>query len=150
MTARKTIAKLRKRIGALVSIGVPVDVVVWCHPGETNDEAIGRYLREHPVIASTPSASPTFHVVSWEQPRQCELRPSRGSIGLPKKVLRSALQRHGSLLAIIEGQCQTRVKTWLPEQHSKRTIALSSSLSFTARGQETSHPAGVCPALRGS
>ena len=43
-----------------------------------------------------------------------------------------------------------RQKTGLSQQHSKRTIALWSILSFTVRGQRASHPADVCPALRGS
>jgi hypothetical protein len=41
-------------------------VVVWRHPGETEDEAIERYMRQHPEIATTPRASRSFHVVSWE------------------------------------------------------------------------------------
>jgi predicted RNA-binding protein with PIN domain len=36
-------------------------VVVWRHPGETEDQAIERYMRQHPEIAAR-----TIHVVSWE------------------------------------------------------------------------------------
>ena len=66
MTTKQTVARLRERIDALVAAGVPVDVVVWRHPGETADEAIERYRREHPILATMPSATTTFHVVSWE------------------------------------------------------------------------------------
>jgi hypothetical protein len=64
MTAKETIARLRERIGALVAADVPVDVVVWRHPGETEDQAIERYMRQHPI---TPRATVAFHVVSWER-----------------------------------------------------------------------------------
>jgi hypothetical protein len=68
MTAKETIARLRERVAELVTAGVPADVVVWRHPGETEDEAIERYMRQHPEIATTPRASRSFHVVSWESP----------------------------------------------------------------------------------
>jgi predicted RNA-binding protein with PIN domain len=61
MTAKGTIARLRDRIAALVAARSPVDVVVWRHPGETEDQAIERYMRQHPEIAAR-----TIHVVSWE------------------------------------------------------------------------------------
>jgi hypothetical protein len=64
MTAKETIARLRERIGALVAADAPVDVVVWRHPGETEDQAIERYMRQHPI---TPRATVAFHVVSWER-----------------------------------------------------------------------------------
>ena len=48
----------------LVTTGDRVDVVVWRHPRETADEAIERYRRQHPTM---PSATTTFHVVSWER-----------------------------------------------------------------------------------
>jgi hypothetical protein len=67
MTAKETIARLRERIGALVAADVPVDVVVWRHPGETEDQAIERYMRQHPEIATMPRATRTIHVVSWER-----------------------------------------------------------------------------------
>jgi hypothetical protein len=41
MTTKQIIATLSERIYALVTTGDPVDVVVWRHPGETADEAIG-------------------------------------------------------------------------------------------------------------
>jgi hypothetical protein len=66
MTTRQTVARLIERIYALVATGVQVDVVVWRHPGETADEAIERYRRQHPIIATMPTATPAFHVVSWE------------------------------------------------------------------------------------
>jgi hypothetical protein len=66
MTAKETIASLRDRIAALVAAGSPVDVVVWRHPGETEDEAIERYMRQHPNIATAAKATMTIHVVSWE------------------------------------------------------------------------------------
>jgi hypothetical protein len=66
MTAKETIARLRKRIAALVAAGSPVDVVVWRHPGETEVEAIERYIRQHPDIATAPKATMTIRVVSWE------------------------------------------------------------------------------------
>jgi hypothetical protein len=68
MTTRETIARLCERIAALVTAGSPVDVVVWRHPGETEAEAIERYMQQHPEIAITPRASVAFHVVSWESP----------------------------------------------------------------------------------
>jgi len=68
MTTKETIARLRERIAALATAGSPVDVVVWRHPGETEAEAIERYTRQHPEIASTPRARVAFHVVSWENP----------------------------------------------------------------------------------
>jgi hypothetical protein len=67
MTTKETIARLRERIAALVTTSSPVDVVVWRHPGETEAEAIERYTRRHPEIATTPW-SVAFHVVSWESP----------------------------------------------------------------------------------
>ena len=66
MTAKETIARLRERVAALVTAGVPADVVVWRHPGETEDEAIERYMRQHPNVATAPKATMTIHVVSWE------------------------------------------------------------------------------------
>jgi hypothetical protein len=66
MTAKETIARLRERITALVAASSPVDVVVWRHPGETEVEAIARYMRQHPNIAMAPNATITIHVVSWE------------------------------------------------------------------------------------
>jgi hypothetical protein len=68
MTTKETIARLRERIATLITAGSPVDVVVWRHPGETAAEAIERYTRQHPEIATTPRASVAFHVVSWESP----------------------------------------------------------------------------------
>jgi hypothetical protein len=68
MTAKETIARLRERIAAMTTAGCPVDVVVWRHPGETEAEAIERYMRHHPDIATTPRATLTIHVVSWECP----------------------------------------------------------------------------------
>ena len=65
MTTKQIVARLSERIYALVTTGDPVDVVVWRHPGETADEAIERYRRQHPIIA-TPSGPTIFHVVSWE------------------------------------------------------------------------------------
>ena len=65
MTTKQIVARLSERLYALVTTGDPVDVVVWRHPGETADEAIERYRRQHPIIA-TPSGPTTFHVVSWE------------------------------------------------------------------------------------
>jgi hypothetical protein len=62
MTAKETIARLRERIAALVAADLPVDVVVWRHPGETEDQAIERYMRQHPEIPAR-----TIHVVSWER-----------------------------------------------------------------------------------
>jgi hypothetical protein len=66
MTAKETIARLRERIAALGAADVPVDVVVWRHPAETEDEAIERYMRQHPNVATAPKATMTIHVVSWE------------------------------------------------------------------------------------
>jgi hypothetical protein len=66
MTAKETIARLRERVGALVATGVPADVVVWRHPGETEAEAIGRYMRLQPKLAMLPRGTITTHVVSWE------------------------------------------------------------------------------------
>ena len=66
MTTKQIVARLGERIYALVTTGDPVDAVVWRHPGETADEAIERYMRQHPDIATMPSATTTFHVVSWE------------------------------------------------------------------------------------
>ena len=66
MTTKQIIATLSERIYALVTTGDPVDVVVWRHPGETADEAIERYRRQHPIIPTTPSATTIFRVVSWE------------------------------------------------------------------------------------
>ena len=64
MTAKETIARLRERIAVLTNAGLPVrDVVVWRNPGETEVEAIERYVRQHP---ETPRAALAFHVVSWE------------------------------------------------------------------------------------
>jgi hypothetical protein len=68
MTAKETIARLRERIAGLVAVGSPVDVVVWRNPGETEAEAIERYMRKHPEIATMPRAARTIHVVSWEGP----------------------------------------------------------------------------------
>ena len=68
MTAKETIARLRERIAELVTAGSPVDVVVWRNPGETEAEAIERYMRKHPEIATMPRAARTIHVVSWEGP----------------------------------------------------------------------------------
>ena len=65
MTAKETIARLCERIGALVTADVPVDVVVWRHPGETEDQAIERYTRQHPNLSRRTVA---LHVVSWERP----------------------------------------------------------------------------------
>jgi hypothetical protein len=67
MTAKETIAGLRERIASLVAAGSPVDVVVWRHPGETEAEAIDRYMRQH---LDTPRATLAFHVVSWERPAE--------------------------------------------------------------------------------
>ena len=64
MITKQTVARLIERINALVTTGVPVAVVVWRHPGETADEAIERYRRQNPTM---PSATTTFHVVSWER-----------------------------------------------------------------------------------
>ncbi|MFZ0849126.1 MAG: hypothetical protein WAO08_07985 [Hyphomicrobiaceae bacterium] len=64
MTTKQIVARLRERIYALVTTGDRVDVVVWRHPRETADEAIERYRRQHPTM---PSATTTFHVVSWER-----------------------------------------------------------------------------------
>jgi hypothetical protein len=45
MTAKETIARLRERIAALVAARYKVvDVVVWRNPGETEAEAIERYM----------------------------------------------------------------------------------------------------------
>jgi hypothetical protein len=53
MTAKETIARLRERIAALVAGRLKVvDVVVWRNPGETETEAIERYMRQHPDIAT--------------------------------------------------------------------------------------------------
>ena len=64
MTTKQIVARLRERINALVATGDRVDVVVWRHPRETANEAIERYRRQHPTM---PSATTTFHVVSWER-----------------------------------------------------------------------------------
>jgi hypothetical protein len=66
MTTKQIVARLSERIYALVTTGDPVDVVVWRHPGETADEAIERYRRQHPIITTIPSATAIFRVVSWE------------------------------------------------------------------------------------
>ena len=66
MTAKEIIARLRERVDALVATGVPVDVVVWRHPGETEAEAIARYMRLQPKLATLPMGTITMHVVSWE------------------------------------------------------------------------------------
>jgi hypothetical protein len=72
MTAKATIARLRGRIVALIAAGYPVrDIVVWRNPGETETEAIERYMRQHLDIATTPRATLAFHVVSWERPAEC-------------------------------------------------------------------------------
>jgi hypothetical protein len=72
MTAKETIARLRERIAALTTAGIPVrEVVVWRNPGETETEAIERYMRQHLDIATTPRATLAFHVVSWERPAEC-------------------------------------------------------------------------------
>jgi hypothetical protein len=60
MNAKKTIARLCERIALLVA-DCPTDVVVWRHPGETEDEAIDRYTRQHPMSRAA------VHVVSWEK-----------------------------------------------------------------------------------
>ena len=65
MTPRDTIARLRERIAVLTTAGLPVrDIVVWRNPGETETEAIERYIQEH---LDTPRETPAFHVVSWER-----------------------------------------------------------------------------------
>jgi fatty acid-binding protein DegV len=51
-TTKETIARLRERIAAVTTAGRPVDVVVWRHPGETEDEAIERYLRQARPLTS--------------------------------------------------------------------------------------------------
>jgi hypothetical protein len=66
MITKQIVARLSERLYALVTTGDPVDVVVWRHPGETADEAIARYKRQHPIITTTQSAPATFRVVSWE------------------------------------------------------------------------------------
>ena len=66
MTAKEIMARLRERVDALVATGVPVDVVVWRHPGETEAEAIARYMRLQPKLATLPMGTITMHVVSWE------------------------------------------------------------------------------------
>ena len=63
MTTKQIVARLGERIYALVTTGDPVDVVVWRHPRETADAAKERYRRQRPTM---PSATTTFHVVSWE------------------------------------------------------------------------------------
>jgi hypothetical protein len=69
MTAKETVARLCERVAALVAARTPVlDVVVWRNPGETEAEAIERYMRKHPEIATMPRAARTIHVVSWESP----------------------------------------------------------------------------------
>jgi len=69
MTSKETIAKLRERIAALIAARLKVvDVVVWRNPGETETEAIERYMRQHPDIATRPRATLAFRVVSWERP----------------------------------------------------------------------------------
>ena len=71
MTAKATIARLGGRIVALIAAGYPVrEIVVWRNPGETETEAIERYMRQHLDIASTPRATLAFHVVSWEHPAE--------------------------------------------------------------------------------
>ena len=65
MTPRDTIARLRERIAVLTTAGLPVrDIVVWRNPGETETEAIERYMQEHP---DTPRETLAFLVVSWER-----------------------------------------------------------------------------------
>ena len=66
MTVKLTIARLRERVDALVAAGVPVDMVVWRHPEETEAEAIARYMRLQPKLATLPMGTITMHVVSWE------------------------------------------------------------------------------------
>jgi hypothetical protein len=69
MTTKETVARLRERGAALVAARTPVlDVVVWRNPGETEAEAIVRYMRKDPEIATMPRAARTIHVVSWEGP----------------------------------------------------------------------------------
>jgi hypothetical protein len=71
VTPRDTIARLRERIAALTTAGFPVrEVVVWRNPGETETEAIERYVRQHLDIATTPRATLAFHVVSWKGPAE--------------------------------------------------------------------------------
>src|SRR5258705_7121104 len=58
MTAKETIARLRERIAALTTAGFSVrEAVVWRNPGETETEAIERYMRQHLDIATTPRAT---------------------------------------------------------------------------------------------
>jgi hypothetical protein len=62
MTAKETVARLRERVVALVAARTPVlDVVVLRNPGETEAEAIVRYMRKHPEIATMPRAARTIH-----------------------------------------------------------------------------------------
>ena len=68
-----TPARKRWRLGTrnltralLLSAQLPKFSVVWRRPGETEDEAIERYKREHPEIATR--AAITMRVVSWENP----------------------------------------------------------------------------------
>jgi hypothetical protein len=64
MNARKTIGRLRELIPVLVAADCRAEVVVWRHPGETEDEAIDRHIRQHPTIAKLRRSA--IHVVSWE------------------------------------------------------------------------------------
>jgi hypothetical protein len=60
MTAKETIARLCERVAALVAARTKVlDVVVWRNPGETEAEAIERYM---------PRAARTIQLVNWEDP----------------------------------------------------------------------------------
>jgi hypothetical protein len=66
MSANTTIDRLTQRISTPVADRLTIALAVWRNPGETEREAIERYMREHPELAAMPEAALTIHVLSWE------------------------------------------------------------------------------------
>jgi hypothetical protein len=66
MSANTTIDRLTQRISTPVADRLTIALAVWRKAGETEREAIERYMREHPELAAMPEAALTIHVLSWE------------------------------------------------------------------------------------
>ncbi|MFZ0851341.1 MAG: hypothetical protein WAO08_19295 [Hyphomicrobiaceae bacterium] len=66
MGANATIARPTQRTSGPVTDRLTNALAVWRNPGETEREAIERYMREHPELAAIPEAALTIHVLSWE------------------------------------------------------------------------------------